>query len=162
MESELNRKIRELKEFIKVKTDQGLIRFDTLSLYNTINNHKIEKIIKVKNADDHMIFIRKHSLGKKIPNKNTFVGINHGIYIDNKIIDKYNINPVRHPTICNIPSKSMVRARDLVKLKNITPIKRNKPDIIYNILLEKNGVMLVNNIITETLNPHDAMVKKYI
>ena len=54
------------------------------------------------------------------------------------------------------------KARDLVKLKNITPIKRNKPDIIYNILLEKNGVMLVNNIITETLNPHDAMVKKYI
>ena len=146
----------------KVKTDQGLIRFDTLTLYNTINNNKIEKITKVKNAADHMIFIRKHSLGKKIPDKNTFVSINHGIYIDNKIIDKYNINPVRHHTICNIPSKSMVRARDLVKLKNITSIKRNKPDTIYNILLEKNGVMLVNNIISETLNPQDYMVKKYI
>ena len=109
-----------------------------------------------------MIFIRKHSLGKKIPTKNTLVSINHGIYIDNKIIDKYNINPVRHAYICNIPSKSMVRARDLVKVKNITRVKRNKPDIIYNILLEKNGVMLLNGLISETLNPRDAMVKKYI
>tara|TARA_R110002126_G_scaffold290693_1_gene448272 strand:- start:857 stop:1012 length:156 start_codon:yes stop_codon:yes gene_type:complete len=49
MESELNRKIRELKEFIKVKTDQGTANYlgneirDICGMVETITTDEIER-----------------------------------------------------------------------------------------------------------------------
>ena len=123
----------------KVKTDQGLIRFDTLTLDNTINNYKIKRISKVKNADDHMIFIERNALGENIPNKDTYISRNHGIIIGNHL----------------------VRAKTLVNGNTIRKAYR-KRDIIYNILTEVYTIIYVNNMPCETLNPADSMVKKYV
>ena len=123
----------------KVKTDQGLIRFDTLTLDNTINNYKIKRITKVKNADDHMIFIEKAALGENIPNKDTYISRNHGIIVGNHL----------------------VRAKTLVNGNTIKKAYR-KRDIIYNILTEVYTIIYVNNMPCETLNPADSMVKKYV
>ena len=41
-------------------------------------------------------------------------------------------------------------------------VSRNKKDLLYNVLLEEEGKMIVNGILCETLNPHDSLVKKFI
>ena len=123
----------------KVKTDQGIVKFNRLTTRNTLYKKKIKKITRVINADDNMIFIKKHALGKRIPNKNTYISRNHGIIIDGKF----------------------VRARTLVNGKTIQEHKREK-DKLYNILMDEHLVMYVNNMPCETLNPNDPMVKDII
>ena len=112
----------------KVKTDQGLIAFNKLTNYNTIDNLKIKKVIKMYNSDDNLIFIKKHAFGKNVPNKNTYIGRNHGIYIDGKV----------------------VRARNLINKKSVQQHARSTHDMIYNVLLEKYSVMYINNMPCET------------
>ena len=124
----------------KVKTDQGLIAFNQLTKYNTISNLKIKKVIKMYNSDDNLIFIKKHAFGKNIPNKNTYIGRNHAIYIDGKL----------------------VRARNLINKKSVQQHARPVNDMIYNVLLEKYGVMYINNMPCETLNENDPAMLKYI
>ena len=124
----------------KVKTDQGLIAFNQLTKYNTIANQKIKKVTKMYNSDDNLIFIKKHAFGKNIPNKNTYIGRNHGIYIDGKL----------------------VRARNLINKKNVQQHVRHTNDIIYNVLLEKYSIMYINNMPCETLYENDPEMLKYI
>ena len=124
----------------KVKTDQGLIAFNQLTKYNTISNLKIKKVTKMYNSDDNLIFIKKHAFGKNIPNKNTYIGRNHGIYIDGKL----------------------VRARDLINKNSVQQHVRRVNDMIYNVLLEKYSIMYINNMPCETLNENDPAMLKYI
>ena len=124
----------------KVKTDQGLVSFNQLTNHNTIGNQKIKKVTKMYNSDDNLIFIKTHAFGKNIPNKNTYIGRNHGIYIDGKLI----------------------RARDLINKKSVQQHARLVNDMIYNVLLEKYGVMHINNMPCETLNENDPAMLKYI
>jgi len=123
----------------KVKTDQGIIAFNQLTKHHSILNNKIQKVVKVINSDDTMVFIKKHALGKGVPNKNTYISRNHGIYINH----------------------ILVRARNLVNGNTIQEHKMKK-QAIYNVLLSQYGVMYVNNIPCESLNPNDPMVHKYI
>lgn len=124
----------------KVKTDQGLVSFNKLTKHNTIGNQKIKKVTEMYNSDDNLIFVKKHAFGKNIPNKNTYIGRNHGIYIDGKL----------------------VRARNLINKKNVQQHLRHTNDMIYNVLLEKYSIMYVNNMPCETLNENDPFVLKYI
>ena len=123
----------------KVKTDQGIIAFNKLSTMHTISNRRIKKVVKIMNSDNSMIFIHKHALGKNVPNKNTYISRNHGIYIKGIIY----------------------RARNLVNGTTILEHKR-KREYIYNVLLETYVSMYVNNMECESLNPDDPMVKNYI
>tara|TARA_B110000208_G_scaffold189652_1_gene251652 strand:- start:981 stop:1703 length:723 start_codon:yes stop_codon:yes gene_type:complete len=124
----------------KVKTDQGPVAFHNLTTNHSIGGKRIQKVIKVRNSDDSMIFIRKHSLGKGIPNKNTYIGRNHGIYL---------------------PDGSFVRARNLITNKGIAEHSRN-PDLIYNVLLYTYGKMNVNGMTCETLNINDPDVRRLL
>ena len=132
----------------KVDTDQGKIRFDKLTTKNTINGNKIKQIIRVINADDNMIFIKKHSLGYNIPNQNTYISRNHGIILQ-------DVHAIKNNLI------NLVRARELINNQTITEIMR-KNDLLYNVLLEKYSYMIINNMMCETLNPNDPKSKKYI
>ena len=124
----------------KVKTDQGPVAFKNLTTNHSIGGKRIQKVIKVRNSEDNMIFIRKHSLGKGIPNKNTYIGRNHGIYL---------------------PNGSFSRARNLITNKGIAEHSRN-PDLIYNVLLDTYGKMNVNGMICETLNMNDPAVRRLL
>jgi surface protein len=146
----------------KVQTNQGKIRFDELTTENTINGQKIKQVTKVINSDDNMIFIRKHAFAKKVPSQNTYISRNHGVYLDDKFIQEKDLEPQVHELIYHIAGKNLVRARNLIKMKAVTEVKRRKKDTIYNVLLETHSTMIVNNIQCETLNPNDPMVQKYI
>ena len=56
----------------------------------------------------------------------------------------------------------MVRARNLIKMKSITEVPRSKRDLLYNVMLEEEGKMVVNGLLCETLNPHDVACQKFI
>ena len=146
----------------KVETDQGKIRFDKLTTYHTIFGKTIKKITKVFNSDASLIFISKHAFGNKIPNKNTYISRNHGVYLDKKFIEVNKLEPQIHPFILDIAGKNIVRARNLIKMKKVMEVSRNKHDLLYNVLLEEHGKMVVNGILCETLNPHDRSVKNFI
>uniref|UniRef100_A0A6C0B485 Hedgehog/Intein (Hint) domain-containing protein n=1 Tax=viral metagenome TaxID=1070528 RepID=A0A6C0B485_9ZZZZ len=146
----------------KVETDQGKIRFDMLSTYNTINGLKIKQVVKVINSDDNLIFINKHAFGKKVPSKNTYIGRNHGVYLDDSFIQEKDLEPHVHELIYHIAGKNLVRARNLIKMGGVTEVKRGKKDTLYNVLLETHSTMIVNNIPCETLNPNDPMTHKFI
>ena len=146
----------------KVETDQGKIRFDKLTTEHTILGKTIKKIVKMFNCESSLIFISKHAFGNKIPNKNTYITRNHGVYLDKKFIEAYKLEPQIHPLILDIAGKNIVRARNLIKMKKIIEVSRRKKDMVYNILLEEPGKMVVNGILCETLNPHETSVKKFI
>ena len=137
----------------KVETDQGKIRFNELTIENTIFGKKIKKITKVYNYDSSLIFIHKNALGNKIPSVNTYISRNHGVYLDKKFIETNKLEFQLHPSILDIDRKYIVRARNLIKMKSITEVPRSKRDLLYNVILEEEGKMVVNGIICETLSP---------
>ena len=53
-----------------VKTDQGKIKIENITNENTIDGYKVIDVVTTTNTDKNIIFIKKNSLGKKIPNKN--------------------------------------------------------------------------------------------
>jgi len=124
----------------KVKTDQGSVAFKNLTTNHSIGGKRIKKVLKVRNSDDNMVFIRKHSLGEGVPNKNTYIGRNHGIFL---------------------PDGSFIRARNLITNKGIAEHSRN-PDLIYNVLLDTYGKMNVNGMTCETLNINDPYVRRLL
>ena len=137
----------------KVETDQGKIRFNELTIEHTIFGKKIKKITKVYNYDSSLIFIHKNALGNKIPSVNTYISRNHGVYLDKKFIETNKLAFQLHPSILDIDRKYIVRARNLIKMKSIIEVHRSKRDLLYNVMLEEEGKMVVNGIICETLSP---------
>ena len=109
------------------------------STNNTINGYKIKKVTKMRNSDDHLIFIEKGALGENRPNKDTHISRNHGI------------------NVCS----HIVRAKSLVNGRSIRKAYRDS-DIIYNVLTEPQTLMFVNNIPCETLNPSDPIVQRFL
>jgi hypothetical protein len=146
----------------KVETDQGKIRFNELTIENTIFGKKIKKITKVYNYDSSLIFIHKNALGKKIPSVNTYISRNHGVYLDKKFIDTNKLEFQLHPSILDIDRKYIVRARNLIKMKSIIEVHRSKRDLLYNVILEEEGKMVVNGIICETLSPASPFAKRSV
>jgi ribosomal protein S24E len=123
-----------------VQTDQGIINIDKIDTKkHTIWNNKIVAITKSIPMQKHIICIEKHSLDKNVPLKDTYISMNHKLMYNNK----------------------MIEAKELVgKVEGIYTKKYNN-EILYNILLEKHDVMIVNNLICETLYPGNGIAKIY-
>lgn len=125
-----------------VVTDQGIIAIDDIDeLKHTIRGKKIVAVTSVVSDEDHLISIEKDALGKNIPSQKTLVTQNHRI----------------------LHKGSMVKAKKLVDLVDNGLIKKTdySGEILYNILLEEQGKMVVNNMITETLDPENGIAKLY-
>lgn len=126
-----------------IKTDQGDVRIDELSvLKHTINNKKIRHVTRSYSHD--VIRIEKNALGKNIPDKCTHMSGNHVI--------KYKGDPIEAKKLIHIvPS-------------GISMINNSK-SILYNILLDEYTFINANNTITETLHPSNLVarpiIKKY-
>lgn len=125
-----------------IVTDQGIIAIDDVDEEkNTIRGKKIVAVTSVVSDEDHLICIEKDALGKNIPSQKTLVTQNHRI----------------------LHKGAMVKAKKLVDLVDNGLMKKADyfGDILYNILLEEKGKMVVNNMITETLDPENGIAKLY-
>lgn len=116
----------------KVLTDQGLIEIQNIDIhFHTIREKKIVAITKTKLSQDFLVQIKKHSLYKNVPNECTQMSPNHKLL--------YN--------------SQMISAKDLIgKVIGIEAIPYNN-ETLYNVLLETHSKMIVNNLISETLDP---------
>lgn len=120
-----------------VETDQGIILIQNVTNKNTINGLPVNKLLKTINMDGTLILIKQGAFGHNIPSKDTYISRDHGIYVK---------------------PEQFVRARDLVDNKKILEVKSDEK-YIYNILLSEYGVMYVNDICCETLNPAYKKIK---
>jgi len=119
-----------------VCTDQGEIDIDKIDPEkHTINAHKIEGITETTSIENYVVMIEKHAFARNVPSCDTIISANHKIRFNNH----------------------MVQAREFLdKCEfNETIYKMEYTgETLYNVLLEdKHCVMVVNNLIAETLSP---------
>ena len=120
-----------------VLTDQGEIPIDKLiPKVHTIKNKKIVAITRTKTVQKALLCFEKDSIGRNYPNNKTVMTLEHKVYYKGK----------------------MVKARELAHLNGVYYVKYNK-ETLYNVLLEKQGKMVINNMIVETLNPRNILAR---
>ena len=122
-----------------ITTDQGKIPIEHIqSNIHTINNFKVTCITKTVTIDDHLICFDKNSLSENYPSEKTLISKNHLIYFGND----FN------------------KAEDYLNGKSIYKVKYTG-EPLYNVLLENDYVMNVNNMVCETLSPDNHIVELY-
>lgn len=131
-----------------IATDQGEIMIELINCnLHTITNKKIKAITKTISTNNYLVCFEKNSIHFNYPSNKTIMSKNHKI--------KYNGEFCKADTF-------------LKKNKTIYKIKYNG-EILYNVLMEENSIMKVNNLICETLDTNSKIAilynnfdKKYI
>ena len=118
-----------------VVTDQGIIEIQNITNENTINNIKVQTITQTTTEQEYLICIEKDAFGENVPSERTVITRNHKI----------------------LHNGELVAAGTLF---NTTCIPYNG-EILYNVLLQENGVMNVNNLICETLDVNNVIAYLY-
>lgn len=102
-----------------------------------INNKRIVAVTKTCYKDTHLVYFPENCFGNNMPLRDTRVSKSH------KLLYK----------------GEWLRALDLVgKVRNAKLVDYNG-ELLYNVLLEKDGVMAVNGLVCETLHPSNPVAK---
>ena len=123
-----------------ISTNQGIVAINKLNpLKHTIGNKKIVAITKTISLEDYLVCFEKNALGINYPSEKTIMSSQHKILYKGKMIcAKYFIG----------------------HFENVNKIEyANEP--LYNVLLEEQGTMRVNNLVAETLDPKNIIAKLY-
>jgi len=118
-----------------VVTDQGIIEIQDITNKNTINNLKVKCITQTTSNYEYLVCIEKDIICENVPSQKTVITRNHKIFYNGYLVDADTI-------------------------PNISMIQYNG-EKLYNVLLEENGLMLVNNMICETLDINNVIAKLY-
>ena len=121
-----------------VTTDQGLVAIEKLNTdKHTIRGKEIVAITQTRPLQKHIVCFEKDSLSKNVPSQETRCSMQHKVFY----------------------KREMMKARDIVKLcENVSLVPYNG-ETLYNVLLKKQGMMMINNLICETLDPKNIMAK---
>ena len=117
-----------------ITTDQGIYPIEELT-DQTINNQKIN-IVKTISYDDYLICIEKNAFGN-IPFQDILITKNHKI-------------------ICN---GTLIQAGKIINDKVYKTLYNG--EILYNVLLEENGIMIVSGLLCETLDVNNVIARSY-
>ena len=121
-----------------VQTDQGVTAIEQLVPgEHTLRGKSIIAITQTRPLQKHIVCFEKDSIGKNVPSQQTLCSKEHKVLYQGE----------------------MIKARDLADMcKNVKKVSYNG-ETLYNVLLEKHGKMLVNNMICETLHPENIAAK---
>ena len=121
-----------------VQTDQGVTAIEQLVPgEHTLRGKSIIAITQTRPLQKHIVCFEKDSIGKNVPSQQTLCSKEHKVLYRGE----------------------MIKARDLADMcKNVKKVSYNG-ESLYNVLLEKHGKMLVNNMICETLHPENIAAK---
>ena len=121
-----------------VQTDQGETAIEQLIPgEHTLRGKSIIAITQTRPQQKHIICFEKDSIGKNVPSQQTLCSKEHKVLYRGE----------------------MIKARDLADMcKNVKKLSYNG-ETLYNVLLEKHGKMLINNMICETLHPENISAK---
>jgi hypothetical protein len=125
-----------------VHVDQGVIAIDKINpLIHTIRGKQIMGVSKTVSTDKYLVCIEKGALMNNSPNKQTIISRNHKILYKNECI-------------C---------AKDLVgKFGNNVRLIEYNGEPLYNIIMEDYVLVIINNLMAETLHPSNSVVKQFI
>jgi len=104
---------------------------------HTIKEQPIVGITRTKSSDNHLLCFEKHALGHNIPDQQTIVSREH----------------------CILYKGKMKRACTFMRYARIRKMKYTGKTL-YNVVLEKHGSMVVNNMTVETLHPKNKAFGK--
>jgi sugar lactone lactonase YvrE len=123
-----------------ITTNQGTIPIEKINKeIHTIRNKKIVGITQTVTQDKYLVCFEKDSLGINLPSQKTIISKHHGIFYKGK----------------------MLQAKEFIsKFGNVKKIKYTG-EILYNVLMEEDNKMMVNNLICETLHPENGIAKLY-
>ena len=121
-----------------VQTDQGVTAIEQLVPgEHTLRGKSIVAITQTRPLQKHIVCFEKDSIGKNVPSQQTLCSKEHKVLYRGE----------------------MIKARDLADMcKNVKKAAYNG-EALFNVLLEKHGKMLVNNMICETLHPENIAAK---
>jgi len=118
-----------------ILTDQGIVKIQDIT-NETIYGLKVEHITQTTTHDTNLVCFEKDSISIGFPTQRTIMSRKHKVF---------------HGT--------MVNADSLLK-DDIYLIPYNG-EILYNVLLEQNGFMVVNNLVCETLDVNNIIALFY-
>ena len=127
----------------KVLTDNGYKNIEQIDIkLDTIRGEKIEELTQTQTQEKKLVLIKCGALMENMPNKDTLITNNHKVLYKGKLIEAYKL-------------VSMVETG--VNLVNYNG------ETLYNILLEgeKEGKMVVNGMIVETLSHTNNIARLY-
>jgi hypothetical protein len=123
-----------------VKTDQGLIAIQKIKPHHhTIQGKSIIAITSTYSSDKELVSIKKDSIRKNYPSKDTFISKKHKIYMKGKL-------------------KAAYRLVDQYKGITLVPYQGQ---MLFNILLEDYGIMNIHGLLCETLHPMNPMANLF-
>ena len=124
----------------KILTDQGIVDIETINPdIHTINNKHIVDITKTVSLDKYLVEFEKNALGLNCPTENTRISQKHKIYYNGEMWE----------------AKTFIG-----KFDNVVKVNYNG-EILYNVLMEDHSLMLVNNLVCETLHPDNIVAKLF-
>ncbi len=124
-----------------ILTDQGIVPIDKIDTsIHTIGNQRIVAVTKSITPEKNLICFEKNSMAINCPTKRTIMTPGHEVLYKGKL----------------------VQAKHFVgKLDGVHTVPYDGK-VVYNVLLEKRGLMSVNNMIVETLNPENKVAKSIL
>jgi hypothetical protein len=119
-----------------VKTDQGTLPIQKLVPHqHTIQGKLVVALTSTYCSDKELVHLRKDSIRKNYPNRDTLISKKHKIYMKGKL-------------------KAAYRLVDSYKGVSLVPYKGQ---MLFNVLLEEYGLMNVQGMMCETLHPLNPM-----
>jgi hypothetical protein len=123
-----------------VLTDQGPVAIEYLiPSVHSIYKKPIIGISITYSLEDTLVCIPKHAFSKHVPTRDTYLSNNHKIY----------------------HNRVFLEAEQWLGYKGIHTIPYEN-QLLYNVILKDYGIMNVNNLICETLDPKNPAAKEFI
>ena len=115
-----------------IRTDQGEVAIEKLQRgKHTLGRQAIKHITKTISADKYLIKVEQNAFDKNKPTKPTVMSKDHKIEFQGVLVPAYRL---------------------LDYTEEVKKVKYSG-EILYNVLLEAHGTMIVNNLRCETLDP---------
>jgi hypothetical protein len=124
-----------------VVTDQGLVDIEKLDIvFHTISGKRIVAVTQTITPEKSLVCFEKNSLGINCPNKRTIMTQGHEVLYKGKL----------------------VQAKHFVgRLDGVHTVSYDGK-VLYNVLHKIHGLMNVNNMTLETLNPTNRIAKSIL
>ncbi len=125
-----------------INTDQGIVAIEKINpSVHTINRQRIVAITRAITPEKHFICFEKHSIAINCPKERTLMTPGHCVLYKGTLLE----------------SKHFVG-----RIDGVHTVPYNGRDVLYNVLMDKHNIMVVNGMALETLHPSNKVAKKIL
>ena len=124
-----------------VMTDQGSVAIDKICINkHTIRGARIVAITRTVTEDECLIRFEPGSLYTGVPSIRTEMTCEHQVFYQNRMVPAVSLTSMK-------------------SLKNSVHKVPYNGEVLFNVLLDAPGKMMINNLIAETLHPNNGVAK---